>query len=189
MLAGMFLHKTDEVADDAAGSRIGGRPLAPAGTAWPTCKVCKGPLRFIAQHVLGDELLLLFQCENDPGACNEWAPDGGNAALIVRGADTALEPPPERGPSGVAPTFLPATGFVSFDEGDDGEEDPEARGRIGGEPDWLQADETPVCCGGPMRFVLQLDEGAHRQLNFCGGGAAYAFACDACRKAAYLMQQ
>jgi hypothetical protein len=132
---------------------------------------------------------LLFQCENDPGACNEWSPDGGNAALLVTGAVTALEAPTAAGPSGVQPTFLPATGFVAFDEGDDGLEDPDARGRIGGEPDWIQADETPTCCGGPMGFVLQIDESAHRQLNFCGGGAAYAFVCNGCQRGVYLMQQ
>lgn len=190
-----FLHTTGPVADDAPGARIGGRPLAPAGTAWPTCKTCGGPLRFIAQQPLdGGDLLLLFQCENDPGSCNEWAPDGGNAAMRVSGALAALEPPPaeplrERFPSGAPPTFGPATGLRDGDDDGDGLEDTDAVGRLGGEPDWIQADETPSCCGGPMRFVLQLDEAAHRQLNFCGGGAAYAFTCDGCQKAVYLMQQ
>jgi hypothetical protein len=187
-----FLHRTGEVADDYPGARIGGRPLAPAGTPWPTCKTCNGPLRFIAQHPIDDDvdvdhkLLLLFQCENDPGSCNEWAPDGGNAALVVRGALAPMTPPP---PVSIAVTFAPPMGLRAGDDDGDGLEDHDAIGRLGGEPDWIQGDETPSCCGTPMRFALQLDENAHRQLNFCGGGAAYAFVCVSCERALYLMQQ
>jgi len=178
-----FLHRTEEVADDAARARIGGRPLAPSGTAWPHCKTCTKPLRFIAQQPLdGGRMLLLFQCENDPGMCDEWAPDGGNAAMIVEGSLVALA-----APEGAA--FGPPTGLRAGDDDGDGLEDTDAVGRLGGEPDWIQDDETPECCGGAMRFLLQLDEAAHPQLNFCGGGAAYAFSCDRCRRAVYLMQQ
>jgi len=32
-----------------------------------------------------DQTLLLFQCQNDPGMCDEWDPNaGGNAALLVQ---------------------------------------------------------------------------------------------------------
>jgi hypothetical protein len=183
------LHVADEVPDDARGARIGGRPLAPAGTTWPRCARCTGPLRFIAQHPLPSGAnLLLFQCENAPGACEEWAPDGGGNAALVVGPGPAMNPPAvdrARFPDGAEPTFGPTVALR--DDDDDG--DHRSIGILGGEPDWIQADETPVCCGGPMRFVLQLDESAHTQLNFCGGGAAYAFVCDSCQRGRYLIQQ
>jgi hypothetical protein len=183
------LHVTEEIADDAPGSRLGGRPLAPAGTVWPRCKKCSGPLRFIAQHPLGDgRLLFVFQCENDPGSCNEWDPAGGNLVFAGR-PGPALDPVAltaeerARFTSGTTPTFGPPKGFIARNDGEDGD------GLVGGEPAWIQYDETPKCCGAPMHFVLQLEESAHRQFNFCGGGAAYVFVCQRCDKGAYVMQQ
>ncbi|MFJ3792841.1 hypothetical protein [Kitasatospora sp. NPDC090091] len=65
-------------------------------------------------------------------------------------------------------------------------------GRLGGEPDWLQYDETPSCssCARPMAFVAQLQEGPDpvTAMNFGGGGTAYAFACEPCAGAAFLWQ-
>jgi hypothetical protein len=54
-------------------------------------------------------------------------------------------------------------------------------GHIGGEPSWIQGDQTPTCdnCGSNMIFVAQLEEGPDRatEMNFGGAGCAYVFRC------------
>ncbi|MFJ8436971.1 DUF1963 domain-containing protein [Kitasatospora sp. NPDC094019] len=94
------------VADDATVTRTGGVPLAPPGTAWPTCADCGGPMRFLAQIVLDgsgaavtggpgpqDRVLVLFACQNRPGECRDWdARSGANVALVL--AADALVPIP-----------------------------------------------------------------------------------------------
>jgi hypothetical protein len=59
-------------------------------------------------------------------------------------------------------------------------------GQLGGEPSWMQGDETPDCpsCSRPMPLAAQLYE---RGANF-GTGEAYAFHCPACGTAAFLWQ-
>jgi hypothetical protein len=176
------LFVTGEVSAESAGARVGGKPIALAATAWPLCKRCGGPLRFIAQHPLeGGAHVLAFQCENAPGMCDEWAPaSGANLVMVVSGGVPLNAPTATKNP-GAQPTFGPPVGL-----GASGDREV---GILGGEPQWIQADETPECCGSAMRFVMQLEESAHRQLNFCGGGAAYVFVCTACNKGAYIMQQ
>ncbi|KJS63329.1 hypothetical protein VM95_03810 [Streptomyces rubellomurinus] len=87
-------------------TRTGGVPLAPAGTSWPQCSTCDGPMQFLAQVLLDDlgrhtgqgaaegrDVLALFMCQNDPGMCEEWDPQaGGNRALLFPTA--ALQPIP-----------------------------------------------------------------------------------------------
>jgi hypothetical protein len=147
----------------------------------------------------GSSALLLFQCQQQPGMCEEWAPDsGGNAALItdIKNAE------PIAPPSG--PTFLPtrnALNFLPYEEPVDADEASEqyedirsapqslVAGKAGGQPAWIQYDETPTCrCGAVMSFVAQLDERAASGLNF-GGGSAYAFICKHCRLSAKLLWQ
>jgi len=69
----------------------------------------------------------------------------------------------------------------------------EVLGQVGGQPAWLQNDETPVCsvCDQPMSFVAQLEEGHDHQTaaNFGGGGCGYGYRCDTCRNAAFLWQR
>ena len=55
-------------------------------------------------------------------------------------------------------------------------------GQIGGEPSWVQNEETPDCdaCGKPMQLAAQLEEGPdHRTaMNFgSGSGCGYVFRC------------
>jgi hypothetical protein len=83
---------------DALVTRTGGVLLASAGTAWPSCAACGGPMQFLAQVLLDDlglhagqgpasgrGVLALFMCQNDPGMCDEWDPRaGGNRALLCR---------------------------------------------------------------------------------------------------------
>ncbi|WP_406512953.1 YwqG family protein [Streptomyces sp. NBC_00161] len=204
-------------APDTPVTRIGGLPLAPSGTRWPTCAACSGPLQFIAQIVLdgGRGVLSVFMCANDPGMCGDWsATAGGNRAYLFPSA-------------GLVPLPLPALPTAGDDDEDDDEDEdvrqlgavrtvervtvaePEYRlatkawseqsgrpanevlGQLGGTADWLQNDETPDCtgCGRPMEFVARLDEGPDPLTapNF-GSGSAYAHACEPCGRAAFLWQ-
>jgi len=69
----------------------------------------------------------------------------------------------------------------------------EVLGKLGGEPTWLQGDETPACpaCGHDMRFVAQLEEGPDWKtaMNFGGGGWAYVFQCAECESSAAMLWQ
>ncbi|MFB7787568.1 hypothetical protein ACFC1D_33250 [Streptomyces vinaceus] len=107
MSATTLLIHDGSAAPDAPVTRVGGLPLAPAGTDWPTCAACSGPLQFIAQLVLdgGRGVLAVFMCANDPGSCQEWsATSGGNRALLFP-------------PDGLAPLPLPA--LPATEDGDD----------------------------------------------------------------------
>lgn len=65
-------------------------------------------------------------------------------------------------------------------------------GQLGGEPSWVQGDETPSCpvCARLMSFTVQLEEGHdHRTAaNFGGLGCGYGFTCRECGTAAFLWQ-
>ncbi|MFG2230084.1 hypothetical protein ACGFNX_08680 [Streptomyces sp. NPDC048723] len=89
------------VAPDAQVSRTGGVPTAPAGTVWPVCRLCAGPLQFLGQIVLGDTapagpgVLALFMCAHRPGRCEQWSPTaGGNLALLLPAGDLVSVPAP-----------------------------------------------------------------------------------------------
>ncbi|MEU3409617.1 DUF1963 domain-containing protein [Streptomyces sp. NPDC006670] len=185
---------------DALVTRTGGTPLAPAGTSWPTCGVCGGPMQFLAQILLdsqseADGVMAIFMCQNDPGMCDEWSPtSGGNRALIFPA--TSLQPiaAPEcededalhlGAVNAVTLTASPSADYSSARE-------QKVLGQLGGRPAWLQYDETPDCstCTRPMRLIAQLEEGPHpsTSMNFGGGGSAYAFACAPCSQTAFLWQ-
>ena len=59
--------------------------------------------------------------------------------------------------------------------------------KVGGEPDWLQAPEVPVCCGTPMLFYGQLDSLGG---EYCIGdmGMLYIFFCQSCCSSRSIMQ-
>ena len=60
---------------------VGGVPWAGEGTRWPLCRTCGSPMQFLAQLPLSHcgverlvtrgQRLLLFQCQNQPGLCEE----------------------------------------------------------------------------------------------------------------------
>lgn len=52
------------------------------------------------------------------------------------------------------------------------------RHRLGGSPDWIQGDATPVCpdCGGQMTFYGQLDS-IGDSVNLADCGLVYVFVC------------
>ncbi|MBI2920997.1 MAG: DUF1963 domain-containing protein [Planctomycetes bacterium] len=187
-------------AEGAAVSRVGGRPVAPAGTAWPNCRSCKKPMLFLAQIRLADtglaglpdRLLLVFMCQNDPGMCEDWSADSGdNCALLVPPTGLTMPPPP----AGV--TLLKTVDGVRFQPFPAGQDYPvtldsvaRGLGQAGDKPFWIQADETPACaCGARMRFVIQLEDNGGGGINFGDAGAGYAFVCGKCPdKAKFLWQ-
>ncbi|KOU87074.1 MULTISPECIES: hypothetical protein [unclassified Streptomyces] len=181
------------VAPHAPVSRTGGVPLGPAGTLWPVCRACAGPLQFLAQIVLDAGVLALFMCAHRPGRCEQWSPSaGGNLALLLPAGGLVPVPVP-RGADpqvlglGAVRAAVPAADLSSAGA-------PEGRavlGSLGGEPDWLQYDETPDCpaCARPMGFAVGLREGPDpvTAMNF-GSGRAYAHVCGGCGAATLLWQ-
>lgn len=145
-----------------------------------------------------DQVLLLFQCQNDPGMCDEWdASSGGNAALLCAAGGAAMAVP-------AGTTTLPSRSTVAFRHYDDqgGEEtpddaycalledDPEVLGKVGGVPLWIQDDETPACaCGRAMTFFAQIENRGGGGINFGDSGSGYAFVCMACRDGAKFLWQ
>ena len=176
-----------EMAPASPGARVGGLPLVPKGTAWPICKSCGGPMQFEGQWPLDaigrrGRVLVVFMCQNNPGMCEEYFPSsGGNSAFIVDASSSVPLAAPGLTPEqlskfGEVRTILsPARSVVNA---------------VGGEPEWIQADDTPTCdCGKKMILLLQLSEEVHEGLNF-GGGEAYAFGCQSCpNQAMFLWQQ
>jgi hypothetical protein len=178
-------------------------------------------MQFLSQLWLGDtgikaladrnKLLLVFQCQNDPGMCDEWEPNaGGNAALVVPATDLVPLSPPslspeERQASLDGPTTLEKIQGITARDYDDSRQDlceddayveavqkkgAAVIGKLGGLPVWIQGDETPKCsCGRKMVFVAQLECTAGGGINFGDAGSGYAFACPRCKsKAKFLWQ-
>ncbi|MFG2668366.1 DUF1963 domain-containing protein [Streptomyces sp. NPDC048387] len=204
---------------DALVTRTGGTPLAPAGASWPSCATCSGPMQFLAQILLdglgrpvreadiqADHVMAIFMCQNDPGMCDEWSPTaGGNRALLY--PSDALQPMAAPEPNededvlrlgavnAVALVSSPCADYVSAREdwgNRSGNSLGNVLGQLGGQPDWLQGDETPACstCTQPMTLVSQFEEGPDHStaMNFGGCGTAFAFACGPCTQAAFLWQ-
>ncbi|GAB3279330.1 DUF1963 domain-containing protein [Kineosporia babensis] len=188
-------------APDAPGTRTGGVPLAPAGFTWPMCAACGGNMQFLAQIALGEGLLSVFMCQNDPGLCDEWdAVAGGNRAFVFTGELAAVGVPAvgEVQLGEVSAIKIVDVAAPDYDEArrrfgsEEGVGQRVVLGQLGGEPSWLQGEETPDCgdCGKAMTLAAQLEEGHQYETgaNF-GGGCAYAFHCSGCLTAAFLWQQ
>lgn len=196
---------------DAPVTRVGGVPLVPDDFDWPVCSECEEPMQFLLQLDLDDlddpegagggragaggrGLLSVFMCQNDPGGCDEWDPtSGGNRALLFPREGLAPAEVPEDGETlrdeshGV--TYR-QTGAATYHEA---RLEAPVLGRLGGAPEWIQADDTPFCasCEERMDFVAQFEEGPHDRtsMNFGGGGNGYAFTCEPCRRAAFCWQR
>jgi hypothetical protein len=63
------------------------------------------------------------------------------------------------------------------------------RHRIGGEPDFIQADEWPRCprCGNVMTFYAQLDS-LNDEISLGDVGMIYVFACFDCLEVRAILQ-
>lgn len=174
-------------ASDAPTTRTGGVPLAPEGFEWPTCQSCGGAMQFLAHLPFDGNVISVFFCQNDPGMCDDWdATGGGNRAYVFAGQLQPATVPAE----GV--TQLGATTRLRLQPEETATQAP-SLGRVGGEPDWLQHDETPLCsgCSTPMTFAAELEEGYDfaTAANFGGCGRGYVFRCDHCTTAAFLWQR
>lgn len=173
-------------------TRFGGVPHLPPETAWPACKTCQGHMTFVGQADLADlnaedltGLLAMFQCTNDPGMCDDWEPEAGGNAALVFAAEALTSAAPLATPS--PPPAEVLREIVVEVRGGDLNAEWGLIGLLGGEPQWVQDDETPTCtCGQPMEFVLQLGE--QRDMNFGGDGCAFAFLCRGCSEARFLWQ-
>jgi len=174
---------------------FGGLPSVPAGSGfdWPRCGRCHLPMQYLGRvpHP-GDPLrrILLFQCANDPSLCDNWRlAEGASSAVVIEMADPMVTVMPPYG--GV--TMLPAmwSGHAVADPGpyhltrsfDLGFRHLGRRvlGQVGGQPEWLQAGETPRCpgCGRLMMLAAQIEEGPDYRtaINFGGSGSGYIFVC------------
>jgi len=144
--------------------------------------------------------VLLFQCQADPGMCDEWDADsGGNAAILVTSEATGQLPVPD------GETTLPGESRIELVDYDDSltEDTPDDNyykalnapdskilGKVGGVPLWIQSDETPTCsCGETMHFVAQLEDRGGGGINFGDAGAGYVFVCLKCPASAKFLWQ
>ena len=128
------------------------------------------------------EGIAIFQCQDDPGMCDDWdANSGANAAELC---DSSFY---EDGMDGLITKEgleLNDDEFSKFLKENDS-----CVGKLGGRPLWIQGDETPSCkCGDQMEFVGQVYGFAHEDLNYGGGGCGYTFMCPKCEEAKFLWQ-
>ncbi|WP_189554415.1 hypothetical protein [Streptomyces lavendofoliae] len=182
----LLIHGGKAVAD-APELRTGGVPLVPDGFVWPRCRECGGAMLFFAHLPLDPGVIAVFLCQNNPGLCDDWdATAGANRAFVFEGRLSAATVPAD------GETLLGAVTALRPHPADTPTAEP-VLGRLGGEPDWLQGDETPGCpsCGAPMSFTAEFEEGADfaTSANFGGGGLGYVFHCRPCSEAAFLWQR
>jgi hypothetical protein len=183
----MLLIRDGMCAADEPRMRMGGIPLVPEDFEWPACRTCDGAMQFLAHLPLDTGTISVFYCQNDPGMCDEWdAASGGTRAYFFSNPLRPAAVPAE------GKTLLGATMGLRLQC----EETPTRElimGQVGGDPGWLQNDETPLCpeCTSPMAFAAELQEGhdfATAAANFGGSGRGYVFRCDHCMTAAFLWQ-
>ena len=187
-------------------TKFGGVPRNVSAFEWPVCGACQGNMLFVGQIRLAEtqieslakrgQTVLVFQCTNSPGMCDDWEADaGGNAAIVVRNGRKTVRPP-NGGETTIDEMLiqLSAHDASACTETDDDnyvaayESGDEIVGKVGGNPVWVQADETPSCeCGKAMRFVGLLEECGG--LAFGGGGAGYIFVCEDCKSTAKFLWQ
>ncbi|KUH36437.1 hypothetical protein ATE80_23490 [Streptomyces kanasensis] len=182
----LLVHGGKAVAD-ALGPRTGGVPLVPEGFVWPDCRECGRPMLFLAHLPLAQGVIAVFLCQNDPGMCDDWdATSGANRVYVWEGPLSAAAVPAQ------GETQLGAVTALCPRPADTPTAEP-VLGRLGGEPDWIQGDETPGCpsCTARMSFTAELEEGAdfETSANFGGGGRGYVFHCRPCGEAAFLWQR
>jgi hypothetical protein len=182
----MLLIYDSACAADAPRMRMGGVPLVPLDFEWPTCRTCDGAMQFLAHLPFENGTISVFYCQNDPGMCDEWdAAAGGTRAYIF------AQPLQPASVPDVGATLLRGTTGLRLESEETRTQAP-ILGHVGGEPDWLQNDETPLCleCASPMTFTAELEEGHDfaTAANLGGGGRGYVFRCDHCRAAAFLFQ-
>ncbi|MEU0275778.1 hypothetical protein [Streptomyces sp. NPDC006307] len=142
---------------------------------------------FFAHLPLDLGVISVFLCQNDPGMWDDWdATAGANRAFVFTGPLSAATVPAE------GDTLLGAvTALRPHHPADTPTAEP-VLGRLGGEPGWLQGDETPGCpsCSTPMTFTAELEEGPdfETSANF-GGASATSSTAAPVNGAAFLWQR
>lgn len=154
-------------------------------------------------------VVALFACQNNPGGCRDWEAFSGANLVLVLPADGLLPVArPALAEDADEHVLVRATVHAAARQTERAADYTAARsawaertgvppkhvlGQYGGEPDWLQYDQTPSCpsCATGMPLVAQLQEGpdAIGAMNFGFGGRGYAFACVPCGHGAFLWQR
>lgn len=155
----------------------------------PICKECKSPMSHIISLDLSktsisyEGYIAVFQCQNDPGMCDDWDPNsGGNAVKYHKDLNCSCS---SEYLSSLQTEAEDNEEFLDYIESIDN-----YCGKIEGEPLWIQDDETPSCaCGKKMGFIAQVEERAHTSYNFGGGGCSYIFHCQDCKESKFLWQR
>ena len=164
---------------------------------WPTCTACGGEMQYLGRIKTDLGLEQIFMCQNDPGMCEEWEADAGGNRVIIVGNGQLRQFSPQDTETGLRRTAYGAKIIGVEADGYSGAiastqaPDRAILGCLGGEPEWWQGNQTPdcVCCGKPMRFVAQLEEGPdHRTAMNFGGGIGYLFDCPVGRTGKFLWQ-
>ena len=180
--------------NDSSSMPIGGTPDI-TDSDIPKCRECNSTMKHVftldlENHPDEDlreagKAIQVFQCQNDPGMCDDWDAESGANAAYVREKSIAISGRSDEG-------LLLKEDMSIEDEGQFIkllESDAKCIGKMGGDPMWIQGDETPACdCGNPMRFVAQVDERACDDFNFGGAGCSYSYMCPECKTAKFLWQ-
>ena len=164
--------------------KLGGVPWGLPQDSWPVCSDCDKHLSLLAQFVHDEarldlgragRVLFVFQCNHDPGMCDDWAGgSGANACFVLEPEDLSegLTQLPDDSP----PTVLEVR-IVGWREMDDGVAEDQAAEffddeqfgelpeellarlpnvtHLGGVPSWVQSPEEAPKDG--WRFLGQLD--------------------------------
>lgn len=187
-----FIYLSDDQSGEA--SRLAGDLKLPDNFNIPICESCDGHMTavvLLADPNISRTPLLVFQCQNEPGLCEEWEADsGGNKVVAIENVE--LEPQPGAKALVFQPCDISDEKLQSSDETDSyfdlaTQSNYEYLvGKALGEPIWYQAEETPDCCQQKMTFVAQIDE--CEDLNFGGSGVGYIFECTKCQGCKFLTQ-
>lgn len=181
---GVLLPEQTETVD-----KWGGLPWGLPVERWPRCASCGKPLSHLATLTHdserldlkgGGRILMVFQCNHDPGGCDTWAAgSGANAVLILEPGDigSGLTHPPDAPNIGEATKVEPEARVLHWIVSDDGLTPEQAEAcynedtfnalpgnvleglgtdyaatKLGGPPFWVQFPEIP---GPNVRFVGQ----------------------------------
>lgn len=163
-------------------TKLGGQPVWLAEPQWPLSASQGTPMPFIGQFEIpgtateSPRLAYLFMTDDAEGT---WVATGGENALIIqpdgRVPDFVAVRPLRIGPSAIPGDRVPVDDFPP--EGETPWE------HLGGEPLWIQGDETP---DQGWKLLVQLTD--RYGTNFGDAGIGYAFVSPDHREGRFLWQ-
>jgi len=188
LISGVFalrVANAPEVASARSPHRFGGRLEPPIA-----CASCGHPLNLLVRLDVSDGMLGLPPVAGGflPVAYCLACQPAGPTTLAFEGGRWVLK---EEGPGQFQPPAAElAERRLAVSRVDDRTGLPSFVARVGGEPDWIQAAETPDCpgCGGLMPFLLQLPSDPAADVQFGDDGVLYAFFCAPCAMVTSLTQ-